>query len=319
MGNRHSLVGALAVSLALSACTQEPTESSSPAPGTGAPAFARSAPAPATAANAKLREINAGLAKAGARYAVAMAEVSLSPKASVDRAQIVFAFDRTLRLPSKWVPGDARRNADGNNITYMNDLNFMTANGAGNAEPSIDASFATWQQVKCSKLTLVKRPYDGELHSVFFGGDPFVADIYTLGFLPGFIFDQFLGPGASENVLGVTFTFIFGDFDADGNFTPSDIDNNGREDTALKEVWYNDAFTWTTTNTTDIDIESVAVHENGHTLELGHFGRVAFNTSSGKLQVSPRAIMNAFILGVLRSPLGTDNGAYCGNYASWPN
>ena len=102
-------------------------------------------------------------------------------------------------------------------------------------------------------------------HSAFFGGDVFAADIYTLGFLPGIYFDLVLGPGASESVLGVTFTFVFGDFDAQGNFTPSDVDNNGREDTALKEVWYNDAFTWTTTNTTDIDIQTVALHENGHT------------------------------------------------------
>jgi hypothetical protein len=29
--------------------------------------------------------------------------------------------------------------------------------------------------------------------------------------------------------------------------------------------------------------------------------------------------MNAAILGTLRQPLGTDNSAYCGNWAQWPN
>lgn len=317
---RYSLVGAIAASIAISACAPESTQPVSPGTDVQGPAFAKAQPTTGDVVNAKLREINAGLAAAGAHYAVDIAEISLSPKASsVDKAQIVYAFDHTHRLSSKWVPGDARREADGNNITYMNDQSFMTANGAGNAEPSIDASFSTWGQVNCGKLSIVKRPYDGDFHSAFFGGDVFAADIYTLGFLPGIYFDLVLGPGASESVLGVTFTFVFGDFDAQGNFTPSDVDNNGREDTALKEVWYNDAFTWTTTNTTDIDIQTVALHENGHTLEMGHFGKVSVNTSAGKLQVSPRAVMNAFILGVLRTPLGTDNASYCSNWASWPN
>lgn len=313
-------VGAIAATLAFAACANDSTQ---PAPAGGdanSPALAKTAAPGGDEVSAKLAEINAGLAAAGAHYAVEFAEISFSKNATSDKGQIIYANDRTHRLTSKWVPGDPRRLADGNNITYMNDQTFMIANGAGNAEPAIDASFATWNQVNCSKLNLVKRPYDGGFHSaIFVGGDIFASDIYTLGFLPGFYFDLVLGAGASQNVLGVTFTFVFGDYDAQGNFVPSDIDNNGRDDTAIKEVWYNDAFTWTTTNTTDIDIETVALHENGHALELGHFGKVAFNTSSGKLKVSPRAVMNAFILGVLRSPLGTDNGSYCSNWASWPN
>ena len=314
----YSLVGARTAAIAMSACAPDSTQPG--ADGAQDPAFAKAAPASGDVVSAKLKEVNTRLAAAGANYAVEFAEISFARSATSDKGQIVYANDRTHRLTSKWVAGDARRLADGNNITYMNDQTFMTANGAGNAEPAIDASFATWQNVKCSKLNLVKRPYDGGFHSaIFAGGDIFASDIYTLGFLPGIYFDLVLGPGASQSVLGVTFTFVFGDYDAQGNFIPSDIDNDGRDDTAIKEVWYNDAFTWTTTNDTDIDIESVALHENGHALELGHFGKVAFNTSSGKLKVSPRAVMNAFILGVLRSPLGTDNGSYCSNWASWPN
>ena len=268
--------------------------------------------------------VNEQLAAAGANFAVAKAEYVTSPDGG-EAGQTVFAFNRTLRLSSKWVPNDDRRLADGDNITYMSSqllgLNF--ANGSIDSEPIVDATFGTYGSTACNALPLVKRPDPGVWPSAILAlngspGDPFVADIVTLGFLPGSIFDLVLGPGASNNVLGVTFTYIFGSFDGGGNFTPSDVDNNGRTDTALKEVWYNDAFAWTDTGVGGIDIETVALHENGHALEMGHFGKVAV-TGNGKLHVSPRAVMNAFILGVQRDLLGTDNASYCGNFASWPN
>jgi len=315
----YRLLAALAAAATLSACAPDATEPVASSAVVDSPALAKARPPVGDVVSPELQKINAALAAAGAGYAVEMAEISYAPTASVDKAQIVFAFDRTLRLTSKWVPGDPRRDADGNNITYMIDQTFMNANGAANAEAAIDASFGTWQQVSCSKLNIVKRMDDGNLNSAVLGyGNPFAADIETLGFLPGDLFDAVLGDGASTNVLGVTFTFIFGSY-VGGQFTPSDIDNNGRTDTALKEVWYNNAFTWTTSDAPGTDVETVALHENGHALELGHFGKVSVNLSSGKLIVSPRAVMNAFILGVLRTPLGTDNASYCGNFASWPS
>ena len=286
--------------------------------------FKRSGAAGSSArrASAYLQGVNDQLAAAGADFAVVRAELALSPDAPPDQALLVFANDRTLRISSKWVPGDLRRDADGDNLTFLSYGPFALANGSIDSEPSVDASFDTWGSVQCGSLPLVKRADQGVFPSaVFEGGDPFVADVVTLGFLPGFFFDLVLGAGASQNVLGVTFTFVFGSFDSGGNFTPSDVDNNGRDDTALKEVWYNDAFDWNVdgvTSATTTDIETVAFHENGHALELGHFGAIVGNTRSGKLQVSPRAAMNAIILGTLRSPLGTDNAAYCGNWARWP-
>lgn len=236
---------------------------------------------------------------------------------SHEAGQTVFANDRQLRLESQWVPGDERRNADGDKLTHVVDQTFAFANASIDAEPAIDASFDTWNDVTCSKLSVVKLPDgDNTNYSAILGtGEPtdvFYADISTIGFLPGGLFDLFLGPGASENVLGVTFTFVF--IDDEGN--PTDINDDGYTDVALAEVWYNDAFTWSTDGSAT-DIETVALHENGHALGLGHFGKVFVTENNNKLHVAPRAAMNAFILGTLREPLGTDNSAYCGLYASW--
>ena len=143
---------------------------------------------------------------------------------------------------------------------------------------------------------------------------PQLNDINTVGFVPGALFDAVFGPGASTSVLGVTIPFVF----IDANGDPTDIDADGNADLAFAEIWYNADFRWTTSGTgSDIDIETVALHENGHALGLGHFGKIAVNTSSGKLQVSPRAVMNAIVLGTLRQPLGTDNGSFCQVWAAW--
>lgn len=101
---------------------------------------------------------------------------------------------------------------------------------------------------------------------------------------------------------------------------PTDFDGNGYLDTALAEVWYNDDFDWTDTGDPAlIDIQTVAFHENGHALGLGHYGKVFGTFANLRLHIAPRAAMNAFIFDVLREPLGTDNAAYCGLYGSWPN
>ena len=244
--------------------------------------------------------------------------------------QTIFANNRTKNLSSMWVAGDARRLADGNNITYLNDAEFSLANGSIPADPPIDASFQTWDLgTPCSNLPILERADNPTTNPNFvlelFGltlnpgvaANPFLADIITTGFLPGFVFDL-LAPGGSNFILGVTFTLVFID-PATGD--PSDINSDGKTDTALKEVWYNDSFLWTDdpANNPGVDIETVALHENGHALELGHFGKIFRTNKNGKLHVSPRAVMNASYLGPVRSPLGTDNAAHCSAFASWPN
>lgn len=272
-----------------------------------------------------LDSINRALRARGLRLQVARAEYVLAPTArSPASGQVIFANDREKRLSSRWVPGDERRLADGDRLTWLNVDPFMAANtAAGPLEvtPSVEAAFGTWDEQQCSSLDIVERQWGGTTNPSILldlGGLPvnlFEADISVIGFLPGEVFDSALGPGSSENVLGVTFTIVF----TDGAGNPTDIDRDGMEDTALKEMWFNNDFTWTTSGLgTDIDVETVVLHESGHAVELGHFGKIFGTLGNLTLHVAPRAVMNAIILGTLRSPLGTDNAAFCGKWASWP-
>jgi hypothetical protein len=124
--------------------------------------------------------------------------------------------------------------------------------------------------------------------------------------------------------LGITFTFAF--IDGAGNVT--DIDGNGVGDAAFREIYYDPitpagaARVWADNGTSNIDVESVAVHEAGHGLSQAHFGSVQIK-NRGKnglfLQASPRAVMNALYSAPFRQLAGSDNGGHCSNWAQWPN
>jgi hypothetical protein len=144
-------------------------------------------------------------------------------------------------------------------------------------------------------------------------GNPFLADIVNAGFMPGAFFDR-LTENGSQFILAVAFTLVFTDDKDD----PTDIDQNGYADVALKEIYYNNDFGWSTNGADGVDIETVALHENGHALGLGHFGNLFRTEANGKLHSVPRAVMNAVYLGPLREPLKTDKAAFCGTYAAWP-
>jgi hypothetical protein len=299
----------------IAACAGEPE----PTAPSDVPAFALSSEA--TATSAALDEVNLRLAAEGRPFRVVQAALSLAPGAPPSRASVVFSNDRELRLPFRFVLGDPRRETSGNQLRHYFYSPFGSVNtfgGPANGEPQVDASFGTWESLACFNTDLVKKPFDGTFPSFIFpGGDPLGADINTIGFLPPAVFDLVLGPGASTQVLGVTFPFIW----VDGNGDPTDIDGDGNADTAFAEIWYNNGFTWTLTGLGGVDVQTVALHENGHGLGLGHFGRVHATfpppQEFGVLHVSPRAVMNAFILSTLRELLGSDKAGVCGIYASW--
>jgi hypothetical protein len=88
------------------------------------------------------------------------------------------------------------------------------------------------------------------------------AHIYVGGWLGPDYFEKCLG---SPFIIGVTWFFSFGDTNSD-NYV----------DQLYVEQFYNEGFTWVTSGAvflgSDIDLESVAAHENGHSHGLGHFG-----------------------------------------------
>ncbi len=238
-------------------------------------------------------------------------------------------FESTL--DQRWVPGDTRRNWNGdgdlNDIDYLSFSLFSTSSGVNGpilAEPVYQDMLNIWEtEGPCKNVEI-----DFATHDFFTQGNPSniliiggqlppaqpFADVTVTGFLPAFIFDIVFG---SPNVLGVAFAFTF--VDENGNVIRS---RRGKADKSFNEVWFNDGFSWTLgANPGSIDIESVVLHEFGHTLNLGHFGILqSFETEdSFDLRYVPVNTMNALYIGELRNFLGqNDKGNFCESWGSWP-
>lgn len=307
---------ALALLLALAACQDDSTAPSDPsAKGGLTPAAAQRSGDPAVLA--MMRDLNERLATMGLGIAVESIEFL-----TLGRGR---PSNRIHQQPFRWVPNDPRRLAQGVDITYLVDQSDgATASGLTNAqtEPAIDAALGTWDADKSlKKVELVKRADSGadpDIFEAFFGfggfGNPFLADIVNAGWLPRAFFEAVGGPGGGRGILAFSVTFIF--VDEDGN--PTDINGDNYLDTALNEVYYNDTFgdpgddragnPWAIdAPLPSIDVETVSVHENGHSLELGHFGP------------PPPALMNPVYAGILQSPLPIDRAGMNAVWASWPN
>ncbi len=168
----------------------------------------------------------------------------------VEKAEYVTAFDEmgqtiffnnvgNKQLGSDFVPGDPRRAAWSNgtnpDITYV-------VQGAGDVSnlplavttAAIDRAMATWEAVNCSNLPIVGLPpFAGELGVIENGFTvPILADITHAGWIP-------LAPPT----IGVTFTLIFVDTTQPGT-PPTDVDNNGKLDVGIREIYYSSLFAW---------------------------------------------------------------------------
>lgn len=219
---------------------------------------------------------------------------------------------RDLQNPYRPVPYDSRRNADGARITYLVRQNLgATSNGLTNAqtEPAIDAAVATWASDSClANAPIVKRSDPGidtdifdELVGVGDTAAPDFGNLYRAneieaGFRPRALFDVFY-PGAGDEILGITISFYY----------LTDINQDGYLDVAWSETYYNDRFVWSTGGELPtIDIQTVALHENGHALGLGHFGP------------PPIAVMNNSYSGVFLTPRESDHAGMCAVWGAWP-
>lgn len=221
---------------------------------------------------------------------------------------------RLHRQPFRWVPNDVRRAADGANLTYLVEQGGLSGSALGGAatEAAIDRAMATWVSQPCiqQKVDVIKRTDRGEDPDIFdalmgYGGfgNYRAADIVHAGWMPPSFFDAVAGPGSGETILAFSVTFIF--IGADGE--PSDVDMDRHLDTAANEIYYNEAFAWLLGAGRGIDVESVALHELGHSLGIGHVGPPI------------EAVMNPVYSGVHQSLQPLDSAALCSVWSHWPN
>lgn len=211
-----------------------------------------------------------------------------------------------------------------NDISYYVD-NSRPSDDIKNVSVSnaaIDRAMNTWGGVNCANgLAIIERPYNPALKTGVFAGERFrppyidpvigwVADVVHAGWMPPNFFNLFF-PGGSENILGVTITYITG----------LDEDNNGKPDVWFREIYYNDYFKW---GNGGYDVETVALHETGHALSQSHFGK-AFARGTDptdpkwKFHFAPRAVMNASYSGIQTNIRKTDNRTHCNIWGEWPN
>lgn len=210
--------------------------------------------------------------------------------------------------PFRWVPGDPRRSADGERLAYLVDR----ADGPGAAviadasEVAIDRAVASWAALLCTSTELVKQPDTGEDADIFdfqlgFGslGNWQTADVVFGGWMPPSFFEAVAGQGAGTSVLAMSVTFIF--VGPDG--VPTDINGDQHFDTAVNEIYFNDGFSWL--GESGFDVETVALHELGHSLGLGHFDH------------PPRSVMNPVYTGPRRELSNRDQALACSVWSSW--
>ena len=290
-----------------------------------APSLARSGSStatPASRAEVLADRINARLAASGST-------IRLDEAWFFSQGQGIDPF-RRLRTGSKWTK---------NAVTYVLDASDYTTEVAPNlVDAALVSAFSSWNAIDNTNIKASRVADDGGNNDVLdaivtdangncvdivdvtspavIAYDPSTGNIdlqpYADNVFGGWLDPQYFADClGSANIIGVTWTF-------------SDIDRNhdGYRDRVYTEMYYNTRFHWTTTGSiyldfspdAKFDIESIVVHEAGHTFGLGHFGGPNTNEPfklqpNGKV-FDPEAVMNPFYLGgEKRNPLATDVAA----------
>jgi hypothetical protein len=336
---------AVALALVGAAACEAPTASTTLIP--TAPAGARASSTPAitdenVSVSPLLQQVNASLASRGANVQVAKAELLYDTKTwDGQSSTVILANDRSRGIGTEWVKGDPRRGSR-LGVTYAVGSNTsiapVTLDGSGafvDVTPAqqlaeIEQAVGSWRSQTCSAKPITSVPVpvgtDPDYLDQFFRGNAAgsvnyfqPADIVESGWQPGSFFRAIAGGPAGNSILGITFSFIF--VDNAGN--PTDIDRNGKDDTALAEIYFNARYVWGDNTSNLVDFYSIIAHETGHSLGLGHFGKLfvtakdaADGISAADVKFAPYALMNAGYVGGQNSIQGTDNSQFCQIWAS---
>jgi hypothetical protein len=309
------------------------------------------------AVSAVLAKLNSKLAAKRSKLRIGKAELIVDPNVwNGASSTVLIANDRIRGLAYEWVAGDARRNhrvgltyavdpvltAPNHNLAL--DPTILTRPATRNPDGSnrrsvpnaqldiqIEEGMTAWRNQTCSDAPIQRVAVPAgvdpdQLDQVILGqrinsNYAQVADVVQSGWLPPVFFEA-IQTGGGTGIIGVAFSFWFVDdkgTPTEADDVPTDVNSDGRLDTGLVEIYYNNAFFWGTTRALNVvDFYSIIAHETGHSLGLAHFGQVfvtkkdaADGLQIADIKYAPLALMNAVYVTGRNEIAGSDLSSYC--------